>query len=61
MTANDIMAIIRRRRNEADDRQIGKSSAGLLAEAQIDWCIREEYDALLNEIEQVSAHDPGAG
>jgi len=54
MDTDTIIAVIRRRRDAVKDRCEGRVAAGMRDEAQVDWCIAEEYDQLLAEIEALS-------
>jgi len=52
---NKIIEIIQRRRDAVKDRCEGRVSAHMHEEAQIDWFIVQEYDALIAEIESLDA------
>jgi hypothetical protein len=57
MSVEKILAIIRRRRSEASDKQSFGSDA---EEAQVWWRIMTEYDELIEEIESLKER-PGVG
>lgn len=54
MNGTEILEIVRRRRAEANDRQIGLDATGNKEEAQIWWRIMTEYDDLLAEVQASS-------